>query len=134
MPRRLAALALLAATASVAAAQPHGKPPRPKPLPTFAQPVAFQACATSWAFACNIPTGDGHRYGTAVPHQQCTRYAFAPDGTVAISDGLLTNRGRYYLIAGQVRIELAADDGPARRFDLPLSPDGQTLGALTRLP
>lgn len=136
MPRRRAAVAVfaLAATVSVAAAQPRGKRPPPKSPPMFLQPVAYQQCETSWAFACGMPGPGGGRYGTAFPQQHCTNYAFAIDGTVTVTSDLMTQHGRYRLMGGRAVVTLPRDDGPPIRIELALSGAGWTPGGMSRQP
>jgi|JI10StandDraft_1071094.scaffolds.fasta_scaffold31043_4 hypothetical protein len=131
----LAALLLVAATASIASAQRRPRPPAPTPpAPTrFTTTTAFSACTTSWAFACNIPTGRGGHYGTAHPMQHCTSYTFSPDGTVAIASDLPADHATYRIVAGKVMLSMPDADGGAITWDLPLSADGATLGGMKRV-
>lgn len=114
----LAALLLAAASsASLAHAQPRPRPGRVV-SGTVATETVLQACATAWAFACNIPDGRGGHHGTAHPQQHCTRYTLRPDGTVAISDLGAPTAGRYRLDGDTLTVWTPGDDGAVESWTL----------------
>ncbi len=120
LTRILLTLSLLAATAAA----------QPRPRPTFAATTGYEACSTSWAFACGMRDSAGNKYGTAREVTHCERYVFQPDGTFTTD----FDRGTYKIVKGTVKLVMTNDDGSEHRFELVLSPDGATLGGMKRLP
>ena len=129
---KILGLSLLGAVISTAAiAQP--KPPI-KPA-AFTQPVTFQACATSWAFACGKHDAQGRTFGTAHQQTHCERYTFQPNGTYSVAgDFGMANVGTYKMIGSTVKITPTLEDGTKDKpFELVLSSDGKKLGTMVKL-
>lgn len=144
MPRRYASplVALLALTTSlvgVALAQP--RPVRIPRAQAFATTSHYQACTKSWAFACNIPAGNGHTYGTAHEQTMCSSYTFEPDGTFQLTGELgIGEHGTYRVRDGKVTLTTVREADPESGLTastttvvLPISPDGATIGTLKRV-
>lgn len=126
------ALILLGVMVSAAAyAQP--KPPI-KPA-AFPQAVTFQACTTSWAFACGKRDAQGRTFGTAHEMKHCETYTFQANGTYSIAGDIgASGVGSYQLIGGTVKLTPTNNDGTkGRQFELSLSADGKKLGTMTKL-
>lgn len=101
----------------------------------FTKSTSFQSCSTSWAFACGKRDASGRTFGTAHEVKRCYKYTFEPNGTYAsIGDIGGTEYGTYKMIGGTVRMTPNSQNGtPAKSFDLALSPDGNSLGTMTKL-
>ena len=125
----LSLLGVLLSTTAMAQPKPPMKPA------AFNQAVTFQACTTSWAFACGQRDAQGRTFGTAHEQKHCERYTFQPNGTYAVAGDVgMANVGTYQLIGGTVKLTPLRDDGTKDKpFDLVLSPDGKKLGGMTRL-
>lgn len=122
--KRLAVACLLISTTALAQPAPRG----------FSAETSFEGCTTSWAFACGKRDASGQRFGTAHPRRHCESFTFRPDGTYrAQSIYKFSVGGTYQIIGATVRLlptNVDGTRGPA--FDLPLAPDGSTLGTLQR--
>lgn len=127
-------LLITTVAAATAAAQPGPRPPAP-PKPGFAVATSFQACTSSWAFACNMRDAQGRGFGTAHQVQHCEKYTFEPNGTYSMLGDLgVPDHGTYVMIGNTVRITpINADGTKDKPFDLVLSADGNKLGTLTKL-
>lgn len=123
---RLLPSLLLAAAAAPAAAQPN-----PGPRPTVTAVTTFERCTKITMHACMMRDANGHIYGTAQERNHCEQVVLRPDGTFSATFD--TDPGTYRIFAGKVHFTTHFSDG--RRIEsliLPLSPDGQRLGELTR--
>lgn len=127
----LSLLGVLVSTSTTVLAQPR---PPIKPA-AFKQVVTFQACTTSWAFACGKRDAQGRTFGTAHEQKHCERYTFQPNGTYSLAgDFEAAGVGTYQLIGGTVKITPILDDGTRDKpFELVLSPDGKKLGTMVQL-
>lgn len=122
---------LVMATSTPVLAQPR---PPIKPA-AFTQPVTFQACTTSWAFACGQRDAQGRTFGTAHEQKHCESYTFQTNGTYAVAGDVgMANVGTYQLIGGTVKLTPLRDDGTKDKpFELVLSADGKKLGTMVKL-
>jgi hypothetical protein len=107
---------------SLAVAQPRQK----LSPPAFPADTVFQGCVDT-----TFP--DGNTFGLRV----CERYTFQPDGTLTMSDGHLTMRGRYTIRGSKVTLTIVMDaNDPVHgttTFELPLSNANDKLGYLERV-
>ncbi|MGE0787919.1 MAG: hypothetical protein AB7S26_19750 [Sandaracinaceae bacterium] len=130
LSRAVLALFIVALSASATAQAPTS-------APAFAAPVTYQRCTESWAFACGMRDAEGRTYGTAHRQTHCTRYTFAPDGTVHVDEpfpGVAPIVGRYRIERGALSLQLLDEEGHVTtRETLALSDDGSTLGDLRRV-
>ena len=127
----LSLLGVLLTASTGALAQPR---PPIKPA-AFKQAVTFQACTTSWAFACGQRDAQGRTFGTAHEQKHCEKYTFQPNGTYSVlGDFGVANVGTYQMIGSTVRISPTNEDGTKDTpFELVLTLDGKKLGGMIQL-
>ncbi len=124
----LSLLGVLISTSAIAQPKP---PIRPA---AFNQVVTFQACSTSWAFACGQRDAQGRTFGTTHQQKHCETYTFQPNGTYSVADDFgVANVGTYQMIGSTVKITPTLEDGTTDTpFELGLTPDGKKLGGMIK--